>query len=322
MVSEAAIIAMLAQESGGFIGDDAAVLPAGEDNYVITKDMLIEDVHFRTRYVSANDLAHKALMVNLSDLAAMGAAPKYILCGIAIPKIHADYAEQFLKSLLACCRKAGVILIGGDTNGSSDHLAISITAIGTAAPCHIKYRHGAAPGDVICVVGPLGYASLGFLGCEQQVPVPEVFINSFLRPEAKVLEGLWLGKRDCVTSMMDLSDGLALDLGKLCKASGVAGIVELERLNLDASFAATCALFGEDPCAVALAGGEDYSLMLTVTSAAIDGLAHDFLASFGNPLQRVGYVASGSGVSFMRNGKATPLPVKPFTHFGEHDFLP
>ena len=185
MIQEDKIIkALQATSTDGFIGDDAAVLPNvnGSNRYVISKDLLIEDVHFRTKYFTPEDLAHKALHVNLSDISAMGAEPLYILCGISIPSNLQDYAIRFLNSLAAICQNVDVTLIGGDTTASKDRLFISITAIGTAPESNIKYRNGAKASDLICVIGNLGFAHLGFLGLEQSLTTDTKYINSFLPP--------------------------------------------------------------------------------------------------------------------------------------------
>lgn len=312
MIQEDKIIkALQATSTDGFIGDDAAVLPNvnGSNRYVISKDLLIEDVHFRTKYFTPEDLAHKALHVNLSDIAAMGAEPLYILCGISIPSKLQDYARVFLDSLTASCQEAGVILIGGDTTSSQKHLFISITAIGMVPEANIKYRSGAKASDLICVIGNLGFAHMGFLSLEESQATGAKYVNSFLRPEAKIKEGIWLGKQRAVNSMMDISDGLYIDLKRLASSSKKHAVLDIDllqsHLNPDVSVQ------------VALEGGEDYGLLVTIHQDAFEELSHRFMESFGYGLKVVGRITDGDGLSFKQNSKPVEITVNHFAHFGE-----
>ena len=137
------------------MGDDAAVLPFNDqESYVLSKDLLVEDRHFRRRYFTPEDLAHKTLHVNLSDIAAMGAAPVFVMMGIALPaSIDADWAERFTTSFTQLCAQEGVCLIGGDTTASERDLFLSITIIGRAPSAHLKFRKGAGAGDILCLAG-------------------------------------------------------------------------------------------------------------------------------------------------------------------------
>jgi thiamine-monophosphate kinase len=318
MINEAKIIKSLIADSNGFIGDDAAVLPReSSEHYCITKDMLVEDIHFRTSYFNAKDMAHKALQVNLSDLAAMGAKPKYILCGLSIPVHHGEYAQLFLQNLVVLCKKANVTLIGGDTTKSPDKLYISITAIGISSSEHLKYRHMAKDGDIICVVGNLGWAHLGLIALENSLLIANEYKEAFLRPKAKVNEGIWLGQQSCVTSMMDISDGLYIDLKRLCEASSVAGVMNLEKLESNSDFSSVCASLELDPIDTMLTGGEDYGLLFTISAESFEHLAHNFYSIFGYKIKCIGTITSGSSVSFKKNDEFIDLDIKPFTHFGE-----
>ena len=317
MLSETAIIKHLTKESNGFVGDDAAVLPIlNSEQYVITKDLLIEGIHFRS-YFEPEDLAHKALHVNLSDLAAMGATPKYILCGISIPIVRGEYGQAFLDHLLHACKRTKTVLIGGDTTKSPDKFYISITAIGTSPPHLVKYRNGAQDRDVICVAGHLGWAHLGLMSLEKNTNVSVQYKNAFLRPNAKIEEGIWLGRQSYVTSMIDISDGLYIDLKHLCDISDVGGIIDLEKLEQDVEFENSCNFLTMDPLNVVLTGGEDYSLLFTVRSNYFNDLTHRFRDAFGYMPRAIGHVVSNSGVAFRKSDEFVELKLKPFTHFGE-----
>ena len=311
MIQEDKIVQTLKATSGGFIGDDAAVLPNVDmsHRYVMSKDLLVENVHFRTTYFTPEDLAHKALHVNLSDIASMGAEPLYILCGISIPSHLQDYAPRFLNSLTAACQNVGVTLIGGDTTASVDCLFISITAIGKTLESNTKYRNGAQASDLICVIGNLGFAHLGFLGLEQSVPTDAKYLNSFLRPEAKIKEGIWLGRQPAITSMMDVSDGLYIDLKRLASNSKKHAVLDIDLLQSHLTL--------EVPLHIALEGGEDYGLLVTVHQESFEELSHRFMESFGYGLKVVGRIIDGDGLSFEQNGKPSELTVNHFAHFGE-----
>ncbi|KTD64600.1 thiamine-phosphate kinase [Legionella shakespearei] len=308
MISEKELIGLVQEQSDGFIGDDAAVLPSltGE-RYLISKDLLIEDVHFRIHYFTPQDLAHKALNVNLSDLAAMGAKPLYVLCGIAIPKGLQEYARHFLQSLTLACKEAGIILIGGDTTSSQEHLFISITVLGSAHAETIKYRNSAKVGDVLCLAGNLGFAHLGFTALENNNSTP--YTPYFLRPDARIKEGLWLAKQKCITSMMDSSDGLFIDVNRLCDASGKGAVIDLDKVQ-------NC-LEPEVSLQIALEGGEDYGLLFTVNPHSLEELTRQFAEIFNYPLKIIGFITEDQSVSLQKDGQHIDLNITPFTHFGE-----
>lgn len=318
MLNETQIIDQLKTHFPQYIGDDAAVIPAsGDHSYIISKDLLVEEVHFRKSYFSAADLAYKALQVNLSDIAAMGGKAQFVLCGIAIPMDEAQYAQDFLAALVTACKDAGVILIGGDTTRSTDKLFISISVIGSSLTKNIKYRSMAKVGDAICVIGHLGHAYLGLLACEQSLPDLQDYKNAFLRPKAKITEGLWLAEKTSVHSMMDISDGLYIDLKRLCLASAIAAEIELNDLQPNNAFKKNCTHLQLDPIDVLLTGGEDYSLLCTIDTAHYAQLAQDFKQTFGYALQCIGDIMSGTGIHFTENKIPKQVVLKPFTHFGE-----
>lgn len=312
MNSENSIIKFLQASSRGFIGDDAAILPpiSSGNRYCITKDLLVENIHFRTTYYTPGDLAHKALYVNLSDLAAMGAEPSYILCGIAIPNHLQNYAISFLHDLTDQCESAEVILIGGDTTAATHNLLISITAIGQTPESNIKSNNMAKNNDIICVAGNLGFAHLGLMGLEQSLVVDEKYIKSLLRPEAKIKEGVWLGKQSAVNSMTDISDGLYANLLHLVSQSHKGALLDL---NLIQKY-----LPAEISLQIALEGGEDYSLLLTITPESFPQLSHEFSQIFGYELKPVGKIIAETGISFTQDNHIVNMVIHPFTHFGEN----
>ena len=247
----------------------------------------------------------------------MGAKPEFLLLGIAIPMSKQKYMEDFIESFAAACKRSKVMLIGGDTTTSPDKIFISITAIGTSKSGHIKRRDTAKEGDILCVVGELGAAHLGVIACERSIDGFEDYKRAFLQPEAKLGEGLWLGSQVNVTSLMDLSDGLFIDLKRLCQASKLQGKIDLDLLVPDKNFRNFCEELKLDPVEAMVVGGEDYGLLFTVSEIGYEELAESFKKEFGYPIKLIGHLTKGNGVTHMRNGTTVTLKQKPFTHFGE-----
>ena len=318
MLNEAYIIACLKHEFPKQIGDDAAIIPlSATQRYVVTKDLLVEHVHFNLTYFDAASLAHKALHVNLSDIAAMGATPQFVLLGLAIPPTYAEQLQQFLAAFARCCKNAKLLLIGGDTTGSPDQLFISVTVIGTAKNTQIKYRHSACQNDLIYLVGNTGFAHLGLVALETARKGFAAFKQCCLKPTARLKEGLWLAQFAGVHALMDVSDGLFIDLQRLCEASKVAAEINLDGFQATRPFKAACEKLSLDPLNTQLTGGEDYSLLVTLDPAHAAQIAAQFEATFGDTLTPIGLIKQGHGVTFLKNGKPQLLTLKPFSHFGE-----
>lgn len=310
MLNEDKLIQHLQTQSKGFIGDDAAILPSlTEEQYVISKDLLVENIHFRLAYFSPEDLAQKALQANLSDLAAMGAQPLYILCGISIPKPLEAYATDFLNCLMKMCGELNILLIGGDTTAAKDNLFISITAIGKISHHKIKYRNTAQVNDLICIAGNLGWAHIGFTALEKGINVDRKFIESFLRPIAKIKEGRWLAQHEFITSMMDISDGLYIDLKRLCKLSNKGAVINLDSLLTYKE--------PEQTQQTLLEGGEDYALLFTVNKEKYNDLSKAFAMHFKYDLKLIGHITNNKEIQFLQEGQYVNLELSPYTHFGE-----
>ena len=313
MLSESKMINFLQQEFSitGGIGDDCATCL---ENQVISKDLLVEDVHFRRRYTNSKALAHKALHVNLSDIAAMGAKANYILLGLAIPQNYSEYIDDFLVEFSKECKVNEIALIGGDISSSLDKLFISITILGIARKP--KLRNTAKLGDIICVAGNLGHAYIGLQALEQNIPHLDKFKEAFLTPNAAIKEGLWLGQQEDVSAMMDISDGLFIDLKKLCNASSLSGEINLANFEITADFINACQTLAVDPLSVQLMGGEDYGLLITVTPEFYTQLSNNFITRFGYSLKNIGRIITGNTGEVVFN-PTIDFKFKIFSHFGE-----
>lgn len=288
------------------IGDDCAVLPLGDgDALVFTADLLVEGVHFLRHATSARDLGAKALAVNLSDVAAMGARPVATLLSIALPSdATGDWAKAFMEGYRELSERYGAALVGGDTTASKNGITINVTAIGRVAAGRIKRRSAARPGDRIFVAGRLGASGAGLrdlLDGRLETPLAD----AHRRPEPQVAEGIWLGEHPEVHAMMDLSDGLASDIGHILDQSGVGAEIDLETIPVAA---------GAD-LRTAACGGEDYKLLLTADAKAADTLAAAFEARFGAPLYPVGRIVARPGLTWLHGGMVQELDWHGFEHY-------
>ncbi|MDE5692274.1 MAG: thiamine-phosphate kinase [Alistipes sp.] len=293
---------------GGFegIGDDCAVLPLGNgESLVFTTDLLTEGVHFLRGATSPEELGGKALAVNLSDVAAMGACPVATLLSLSLPADATDdWAARFMQGYHALSARCGAALVGGDTTRSQTGITINVTAIGRAKDAHLKRRSAARPGDILLVTDPLGASGAGLrdiLAGNFGTPLAALHRN----PLPQVEEGQWLGMRPEVHAMMDLSDGLASDVRRIMEQSGVGTAIELAQIPVAE---------GSD-LRTAACGGEDYKLLLTAAPEAAERLATDFRKRFGRTLYPIGRIEAGDGLRWLDRGTETQLDWQGFTHY-------
>lgn len=283
-------------------GDDAAILADGQ---VITVDALLEDVHFDSR-LSPSDVGFKALAVSVSDLAAMGARPEWAVLALALPREHnAAWTEQFAEGLAEACARWGVRLVGGDTTRSPGPIAVSLTLGGRCVAAPLT-RAGARPGDDLWVTGVPGLAAAGYTLRE---PPPEA-LHALRRPAPPLALALDLAAAGLVTAAMDLSDGLASDLPRLCRASGCGAWLDEGAMPEHPVLRAMTAL--SEARALRLAGGDDYQLLFTTRSADAD-VVRELAAQHQQPVARVGRITVDGGAR--PSGGAWPR--SPFSHFGE-----
>jgi thiamine-monophosphate kinase len=285
------------------IGDDCTVLPLGDEALVMTTDMLVEDIHFLRAASSPEEVGEKSLMVNISDVAAMGAKPIATLLSIALPEsAQGEWAEAFMRGYHAASNREGVALVGGDTTASRDKIAINVVAIGRAPMANIKRRSAAKVGDIIAVTGKLGISSKGLVDI-MFGDLNTDAAKAHKRGQARVVEGLWLGAQDEVHAMMDISDGIASDIKHIMELSGVGATINLEQIptDYDIRYATT--------------GGEDYELLLTVAPAAFDNIAKALYEATGTTLTAIGVITTDKQVSWLENGVPSEIEMKGFTHF-------
>ena len=261
------------------VGDDAAVIEKDKDNYLlITKDLLIEDVHFDFTYTPLKHLGYKAAVVNFSDIYAMNGKPEQLIIGISVSnRFSAEAIEELYAGIYLACEYYGVDVIGGDTTASSNNLFLSLTAIGSVKKSDVVYRSGAKKGDLVCVSGDLGssYAGLMILEREKAAfsgdPNVQPDLDSYnyilerqLKPEARKDIVELFHKIDVKpTAMIDVSDGLASDIMHICKESDCCVSIYEDKIPIDAQTAMVTEELNIIPSVAALNGGEDYELLFT-----------------------------------------------------------
>lgn len=291
------------------VGDDAALVrpPAGVE-LALAADTVVEGVHFPPE-LAADDLGHRVLAVNLSDMAAMGAEPAWALLTLTLPRTDPEWLRGFATGLHELARRHGTQVVGGDTTAGP--LSATICIAGFVPPGQALRRSGARPGDELWVSGTPGDAAAGLAllagRLEAPAPVAEPLIRRFTRPEPRL--GLGLMLRGVATACIDVSDGLAGDLAKLCEASKVGAA--LDSLLLPRSEAMRGAT---DPAAArrfVLGGGDDYELLFTLPPGT-DGAALGRAASVS--VTRIGVIVAGYGL-VLDGAALDPDTVRGFDHF-------
>jgi len=245
-------------------GDDAAAIePVRGALEVITTDAQVEGVHFDRRFVPPDAIGHRALAVNLSDLAAMGARPRAALLSMALPpSLELDAFDRIVDGFLALAARHSVALIGGNITHTSGPMVLDVTALGSAHRRKMLTRNGAIVGDEVYVTGTLGDAATGLLRLEEDHSANE-HAGRYLRPDPRVRAGLLLGKNGAATSCMDLSDGLADGVRQIAEASSVGMTLDGRSIPIGPETREWLSRKGRDPMEVALRGGDDFELIFT-----------------------------------------------------------
>ena len=285
------------------IGDDCAIIPRGDGlETLVTKDMLVEGVHFLLDRISAYDLGWKSAAVNISDIAAMGGTPVASFLSLALPSaLIADgpWLSEFIRGYRDLSTRFSCPLLGGDTTSSPDGLCIDVTVLGSAPAGHSVKRSGALDGDLVCVSGFLGDSGAGlkllldtapsapqacagvgdgdpvsvgdggFAGVGDGGSAGAYLIGKHCRPVPRVEAGLALAGISGVHSMMDISDGIASDLRHILRASGLSALVECASLPFSKELLAVSKLHDWDPLELALTSGEDYELLFTISPESL-----------------------------------------------------
>jgi thiamine-monophosphate kinase len=316
------------------IGDDAAVVePERNRLEVLTVDAVVDGVHFDRRFMPADAIGHRALAVNLSDLAAMGATPRLALLSLALPPtMPFDDFGQLVRGFAALATEHRLHLVGGNLTRTPGPLVIDVTVIGSVKRRCVLTRRGARPGDDIYVSGAIGAAAAG-LGMLQsadgtdpavmlsmateQTGSTQDCIRRYFYPEPRVRLGVVLARNRAASACMDLSDGLADAAHQTAAASGIGMVIESTALPIDAAARAWYATQGHDPIGAAVSRGDDYELLFTVRPR-LRGRLRTAASQAGVPLTRIGVCTNGGDVVLRHIDGATtvdqPMP-HGFGHF-------
>ncbi len=268
------------------VGDDCAVLEIGDRKWVAASDMLAHGHHFRD-WAAPEDVGYKAVAVNASDVAAMGGTPRFVLTSGGAP--DPKTALRCFEGVVEACKSFGVYPLGGDTT-RADALTVDVAILGELSARPVL-RSGANPGDLLAVTGELGAAAAGLLVLEQGISGHGRLVRRYLRPQPRLEAGRVAASLGA-SAMIDLSDGLASDVRRVCESSRVGCEVDLDLLPVEGDTEELARSLGRDPEVLAATGGEDYELLICAPEPVLDALA----GSVGVPLAVIGQVTQGDVV--------------------------
>jgi thiamine-monophosphate kinase len=301
-------------------GDDAAAFePERGALQVLTTDALVEGIHFDRRFSSPADIGYRAIAVNVSDVAAMGARPEYALLSFILPDgWTSGDLDGLLDGLLEAASEYRIAIAGGNISRSPGPLVVDVTATGSVRPRKLLRRAGGKPGDALYVTGTIGAAAagLGWLrtGRTDSPPEIEPSTRRYLRPEARVRMGMLLGRNKAASACMDLSDGLADGVRQIAEASGTGALIDAVALPIDPGASRWFTGQGIDPVQAALTGGDDYELLFAVPRRFRGRLRAVQSAARGLQITRIGELTADRAVRMSRDGAELELP-EGYSHF-------
>ncbi len=305
------------------IGDDAAVFRGDESKlWLATCDAQVEGVHFNLDWISFNELGARSFHVAVSDIAAMGGVPRFVLLSLIVPdRVSQADVSKMMIAFNGQARKEKVQLIGGNLSSSLKHLSIDVFVLGQVDKGQSVLRSGAKPGDTICTTGFLGHAAAGLalltkFGRTEEAKANQKLVFSFLRPRARIAAGKVLAQSGLVSSMMDVSDGLSSDLKSLCAESKVGAQLGTTDLPMDSALVRAGKLLNCDPLQWVLHGGEDYELLFTLKSSATLTQIDQLKRKLATPIHEIGKITAGKAIVIGdENGKLKKLESKGWDHF-------
>lgn len=299
------------------IGDDAAVL-AFAAPVVATCDIQVEGVHFTRALCEPSDIGWRAIAVNLSDIAAMGGTPRFVLVSLALPEeTPVATVDGLYRGVAEISTAHSLVVAGGNLSSTSGPMVIDVTVLGEAN--RTVTRAGARPGDRVWITGAVGKSAAGrFLAQHQEIRIAdrEALITAYRRPTPRVEMGKTLGGDSAVNAMIDTSDGTASDLLHVAEASAVGVRIETGRLPIPPGLAEAAGAAGSDPVTWALAGGEDYELLFTA-NGEFDRRATGLAGRLGVPLTHIGDIVPEAEGRWIidRDGRRRPLAALGWDHF-------
>lgn len=321
------------------IGDDAALIRTGDKLLIVTTDLLVENTHFRMDINEPYLLGWKAVAVNISDVAAMGGVPTYTFVSIGLPNIDVPVVEGIYEGMRDCCAKYGSVIAGGDTVGSAAGIVINVTQLGWVEPDKAALRSGARSGDQIIVTNTLGDSRAGLEvllkygvspsphpSTQLRMPSPikgegdwrfspvkdkddwrQFLVERHLKPHPRINEARAAVATGKVHAMMDLSDGLSMDLTRMCEASGVGARVYYDQVPMSDELRAAAEKLDKDPLELAVSGGEDYELLITCYPKDCGDVCKA-IESAGSAAWVIGEMNDGSAPVLIMGGEEHPMP--------------
>ena len=297
------------------IGDDAAVLSPTRGSWLVqTTDALVEGVHFDLRWSTPAEVGRRAVAVNLSDLAAMGARPSWLLLSLVLPDaLTVDAFEALVSAVCDAARHAGAALVGGNITRSPGPLVVDITATGHVRPRRVLRRDGARAGDELWLTGSIGAAAAGLAMLRVQQPADDTCIARYKVPSPR-LRDAWAVARDrAARAAVDLSDGLADAVRQLTAASGVGARIDAASLPIEPGARAWFHACGQDPVLAAIGASDDYEMLFAVPPGA-KGRLRAARAASATPFTCIGTLTTHTGCVLTRDGVDEPMPMG-FEHF-------
>ncbi len=297
-----------AREIVSGVGDDCAVIDAQDHWLLLTLDTFVEGVHFSWDYFSPYEVGRRLAAANLSDIAAMGGEPSFALLSFSVPSLEEEKAKSFLTGLTDKLTAYGAELVGGDLTKSSAGWHLSLSLLGRTPKGAAIFRRGAEEGDLVFVSRPLGASAAALYLWQKGIEPPAPLKKAHLDPDPEVELGLLLSRHQLASAMIDVSDGLLLDLKRLCEASQKGAKLYLEKIPV----APELLRFSlDDPLTFALGGGEDFALLFTVPEDKVRILEQ----ICPRPLYQIGEIISSPGLYSLESGQLKPLPSQGFDHF-------
>ena len=292
------------------LGDDCATVRWPGGTLVLSSDLSIEGVHFRREWLQPVEIGWRAAAASMSDLAAAGAEPIGVLASVGVPGDEGGLTEEIMAGVAEACGAVGAVVLGGDLS-RAEVVTIDVCAVGSVdSPVG---RGGAQPGDSLWVTGHLGGARAAVTMWQSHREPPAGARSAFARPELRIGAGRWLAARGA-KAMIDVSDGVASDVGHIAARSKVQAKVTLELLPLGPGVDEAAAMVTEHPAVFAAAAGEDYQLLVAMPGEFTAAAVTTFRAECGVGLTKIGEIAQGVGVQLRLDGE--PVRVAGYDHFG------
>jgi len=305
------------------IGDDCAIIARDNEDVVdvVSTDMLVENTHFLRNRISAYQLGYKALAVNLSDIAAMGAEPTYVTLSLGLPKdTTSQWLGDFFRGFKFLAGQYNVSLVGGDTTRSS-LIVVSVTLVGSVKKDNVKLISDAQVGDIVCASGYLGDSSGGLrlVLDENHIVHSETtrhLVNTHYRPQVHINQGVWLAAQKGVHAMTDISDGIGGEIRWMRELAHVGFSIELTQIPISPQLKRASKVFSWDPIHLALNGGEDYCLLLSIDQDVFESTNKEFFEKFNSYLYPIGRVTENSeGIVYTYNGVQESVFASGFDNF-------